>query len=131
MRRTEDRGFTLVELMVAVLVIGILVAIAIPIFNSAQSNARKRSCFANQRIIESGAQMWASDHGGDFTALAGLIVASHPLVNTHIFKRPPSCPSAPRPADPMNPTVATGAYSLNASGTVAPCAFGGHGGYTD
>jgi type IV pilus assembly protein PilA len=49
--RSQD-GFTLVELMVVVLIIGILVSIAVPVFLNAADNARVRSCQANQRIIE-------------------------------------------------------------------------------
>lgn len=57
----KDEGFTLVELMVVVLIIGILVAIAIPVFNVARDRAQQRACFANERTLEGAAQTYVAD----------------------------------------------------------------------
>ena len=59
----KEEGFTLVELMVVVLIIGILVAIAIPVFNSAKKNAQKKSCFANQRTIDGATNSYQAEFG--------------------------------------------------------------------
>lgn len=58
----KEEGFTLVELMVVVLIIGILVAVAVPVFNAASDNARKKSCFANQRTIDGALQQYLADN---------------------------------------------------------------------
>lgn len=49
----NKKGFTLVELMIVVVIMAILVAVAVPIFNAVTKNAKNRTCAANARILSS------------------------------------------------------------------------------
>lgn len=128
MRRSEY-GFTLVELAVVVLILGILIGIAIPIYQSAQTSTKRRACFSNQRFIEGAAQTYTAQNSGNLAVLQGVVDENHQLVISMIFRRPPRCPSAPEPADMDRPDAAHGAYTLDASGSVLPCVFASHGTY--
>ena len=54
----SKKGFTLVELMIVVVIMAILVAVAVPIYNAVTENARKKTCIGNQRQIISSIGNW-------------------------------------------------------------------------
>ena len=68
----NEKGFTLVELMVVVVIIGILVAIAIPIYNDVTARANRNTVESNLRIIDGALEMYRAEEGAVATALTDL-----------------------------------------------------------
>ena len=55
-------GFTLVEIMIVVAIIGLLAAIAVPNFVKARNTAQSNACINNMRQIDSAIQQWALEN---------------------------------------------------------------------
>jgi prepilin-type N-terminal cleavage/methylation domain-containing protein len=114
MKITNKRtsGFTLVEIMIVVAIIGLLAAIAIPNFVKARTASQTNACIANLRQIEGAKATWAMEakKNNTDTPADGDLFGAAAYIRTK-----PDCPGG-------------GTYTLNAVDTDPACslAAGGH-----
>jgi prepilin-type N-terminal cleavage/methylation domain-containing protein len=83
-------GFTLVEIMIVVGIIGLLAAMAIPALSRARRNAQRSSCINNLRQIDSAKEQYAINAGLSEVTCTPSFEAG---VNEYIRGGEPHCPS--------------------------------------
>jgi type IV pilus assembly protein PilA len=66
----DESGFTLVELLVVMLIIGLLAAIAIPAFFNQRDKAKDSSAKEMARTAETSMETYATDNGGDYATVS-------------------------------------------------------------
>jgi type IV pilus assembly protein PilA len=75
-RADGDKGFTLIELLVVVVIIGILIAIAIPLYLNYRKGAENKSAASDVRNAVSTVEQCYSDGSNTLPAAAGAITAA-------------------------------------------------------
>ncbi|SRR2546425_4008735 len=121
LRTRSQRGFTLVELMIVVAVIGILTAIAIPLYADIQARARIAKAQADTRALASAATVYMSHMGFVPSALAELTVVVTNNLNQTAGPFLPSLPTTPANWTPSagyayTGSTAAGTFNISASG---------------
>jgi prepilin-type N-terminal cleavage/methylation domain-containing protein len=108
-KTSRKAGFTLVEIMIVVAIIGLLAAIAIPNFVKARTTAQTNACINNLRQIDGAKEQWALEKKkNDADACLSTDVA--PYIKGNAM---PKCP-------------ASGVYAVNAIGNNPTCDKNGH-----
>ena len=120
----KGHGFTLIELMIVIAIIGVLAAIAIPNFNSARKKARQKACVANIKMLENALEMYDMDTPPPTSATTavpgtGEKANTYKLVTGGYVQRFPKCPTTQKEDSySVQRASSAGGYALSVSCTV-------------
>ena len=105
-KNNRKAGFTLVEIMIVVAIIGLLAAIAIPNFVRARQTSQTNACINNLRIIDAAKQQWALEKGQQSSVTPGSADIVPYMGRS----------GSVMPTEPLN-----GTYNINALTNVPTC----------